>query len=293
MSHRWAVILAGGDGVRLRSVTRMLAGDERPKQFCALVSTRSLLDETRDRVSAHASPGQTLMLLNIHHRPYYQESLADVPAPLLIEQPANRGTAAAIAEAVTAIGVRDPDAVMACFPSDHYYRQQAVVEAATETAYEAARRFRGRVFLVGAEAETPEPGYGWILPGPPMCHLGSQPVSAILEFREKPNFRDATALLRRGALWNTFIMAGTVSAFARLIEAARADLSPDLPIVDFSSMVLAPRPDALGVVPMQGAGWTDLGDETRLRRVWDETLRPAWAPARSTDTDWPSHPHVA
>jgi hypothetical protein len=27
---RWAVMLAGGDGTRLRSVTRRIAGDERP-----------------------------------------------------------------------------------------------------------------------------------------------------------------------------------------------------------------------------------------------------------------------
>lgn len=293
MSHRWAVILAGGDGVRLRSVTRMVSGDDRPKQFCALVSNRTLLEETRDRVSAHASPSQTLMLLNVAHRPFYRESLEDVPASLLIEQPQNRGTATAIAAAVQAIAQRDPDAVVACFPSDHYYRQQSVVEAATETAYEAARRFRGRIFLVGAEAETPEPGYGWILAGPAMCHLGSHPVSAILEFREKPNFRDATSLLRRGALWNTFIMAGTVSAFTRMTDAARADLAPDVPTVDFSSMVLAPRPDELGVIAMRGAGWTDLGDETRLRRVWADTLRPAWAPVRPADEDLPSHPHVA
>ena len=32
----WALILVGGDGVRLRPLTRHIAGDDRPKQFCAL-----------------------------------------------------------------------------------------------------------------------------------------------------------------------------------------------------------------------------------------------------------------
>jgi hypothetical protein len=32
--NRWAVILASGDGTRLRSFTRSITGDERPKQFC-------------------------------------------------------------------------------------------------------------------------------------------------------------------------------------------------------------------------------------------------------------------
>src|SRR5215472_12504005 len=32
----WAVILAGGDGIRLRPLTQRLTGDARPKQFCRL-----------------------------------------------------------------------------------------------------------------------------------------------------------------------------------------------------------------------------------------------------------------
>jgi hypothetical protein len=51
MSRDRAVILAGGDGVRLRSMTRSIAGDERPKQFCALVGPDALLTETRRRTA--------------------------------------------------------------------------------------------------------------------------------------------------------------------------------------------------------------------------------------------------
>ena len=51
MSRRWAVILAGGDGVRLRPMTRGITGDERPKQFCALVTEDTLLTETRRRIA--------------------------------------------------------------------------------------------------------------------------------------------------------------------------------------------------------------------------------------------------
>ena len=32
----WALILAGGDGLRLRGLTRRHSGDSRPKQYCAL-----------------------------------------------------------------------------------------------------------------------------------------------------------------------------------------------------------------------------------------------------------------
>ena len=50
-SHRWGVILAGGDGKRLLPLTRSITGDDRPKQFCALTGRETLLDQTRRRVS--------------------------------------------------------------------------------------------------------------------------------------------------------------------------------------------------------------------------------------------------
>ena len=42
----WSVILAGGDGVRLRSLTRATTGEARPKQFCPLLDGETLLERT-------------------------------------------------------------------------------------------------------------------------------------------------------------------------------------------------------------------------------------------------------
>lgn len=47
--NEWAVILAGGDGTRLKSLTRKIAGDERPKQFCSVLGGETLLEETQRR----------------------------------------------------------------------------------------------------------------------------------------------------------------------------------------------------------------------------------------------------
>jgi len=38
----WAVVLAEGQGVRLRPLTRLVCGDDRPKQFASLVGSRSM-----------------------------------------------------------------------------------------------------------------------------------------------------------------------------------------------------------------------------------------------------------
>jgi hypothetical protein len=56
-THRWAVVLAGGEGSRLRPLTRTLAGDARPKQFCSIRGDRPLLDATLRRAVLPAGPG--------------------------------------------------------------------------------------------------------------------------------------------------------------------------------------------------------------------------------------------
>jgi hypothetical protein len=53
---RWAMILAGGDGTRLRDLTRRIAGDDRPKQFCPLLGEETLLGEKRRRVALGIPP---------------------------------------------------------------------------------------------------------------------------------------------------------------------------------------------------------------------------------------------
>lgn len=92
----WAVILAGGDGSRLLPLTREIAGDERPKQFCTVLGNSTLLDETRRRVELAFSPLKTMFVLTEKHKCYYEKALVDVPLQNLIIQPKNIGTAPAI-----------------------------------------------------------------------------------------------------------------------------------------------------------------------------------------------------
>lgn len=44
--HIWAIVLAGGQGRRLRPLIQRVHKDDRPKQFAALLGSRSLLRQT-------------------------------------------------------------------------------------------------------------------------------------------------------------------------------------------------------------------------------------------------------
>src|SRR5262245_41622932 len=91
-----AIVLAGGDGTRLRSFTRGLVGDDRPKQFCPVIGAETLLDQTRHRLRMLVAPQCTLIVVTRPHERYYAPALRGLPASLVVVQPENRGTAPAI-----------------------------------------------------------------------------------------------------------------------------------------------------------------------------------------------------
>jgi mannose-1-phosphate guanylyltransferase len=71
--RRWGVLLAGGDGTRLKKLTRIVSGDDRPKQFCSLFGDESLLDLARKRAERTIHPEQILVQLTASHRAFYVE----------------------------------------------------------------------------------------------------------------------------------------------------------------------------------------------------------------------------
>ncbi|NJM52645.1 MAG: hypothetical protein HC846_04150 [Blastocatellia bacterium] len=112
-SEKYAVILAGGDGSRLKSLTRAITGDERPKQFCPILNDETLLDVTRNRVELAIKPENIYYSLTKKHEFYYRRLLSDVKKSNLVVQSENKGTAPAILYALMRIATQNPDATVA------------------------------------------------------------------------------------------------------------------------------------------------------------------------------------
>lgn len=286
----WGVILAGGDGTRLRPLTRRISGDGRPKQFCPVLGDESLLDRTRRRAAHLVEPDRTLFLLTRTHEAFYRPLLETTPARTLVVQPENRGTAPAILLAMRrlmALGAREPVVLL---PSDHHVTDDAAFMAHVANAVDAVEARPDLVVLLGVEAVRPEVEYGWIEPGRPVVGPWSGGLRHVRRFVEKPDREAAAALLAGGALWNCFVVVGRpqrlLALFAETVptlvdwlapvDAALEtpgqvslleDLYAGLPVTDFSRTVLAPRPDALAVLPVKGVEWSDLGDPGRVDAV--------------------------
>src|SRR6202158_662969 len=122
--NHWAVVLAGGDGTRLQSLTLKIAGDRRPKQFCSFFGGETLLTQTRARLESLFHVDRELFVVTRSHETYYREELRNVDKSRIISQPLNRGTGVAVAVALVHVLQRDPDAIVVLVPCDHYYSNE-------------------------------------------------------------------------------------------------------------------------------------------------------------------------
>ena len=306
LKHEWGVILAGGDGTRLKALTRKIAGDERPKQFCSVLGGATLLEETQKRAALELAKERTLYVVNRVHEPYYAAILIDTPGSNLVAQPRNAGTAPAILYSLLRIAAIDPRAIVAFFPSDHYVSDDWKFMAHIRTALDTAHVRQDLVILLGVEPESPEVEYGWIEPTALIKAPGK--AFGVRRFWEKPNQFLAQFLQLRGCLWNSFVMVASVQALLGIIESALPDmyrmfaclqplsdraqfkeistLYDRLGEINFSHRVLALRPEQLAVLKVTGVRWSDLGEPKRVmaslrtagvRPHWVEAARPQFA----------------
>lgn len=284
---RWAIILAGGDGSRLLSLTRKIAGDDRPKQFCPILNGRTLLDETRRRSALVLPPEKTMFVLTQKHECYYNDALAGVPRGNLIVQPRNAGTAPAILYSLLRLEQINPQASVAFFPSDHYFSDDRAFITEVKAAFESAGRHPDLVILLGIEPESPDEEYGWIEPERETTVEKPSVFRRVRRFWEKPSPALARELMMQGCLWNSFVMVGAVSAFLKMISRATSGvyskfaavktklstpvekhwvdaLYSELTDSNFSREVLTARVEDLAVIPVSGSKWSDLGSPRRV-----------------------------
>jgi len=92
----WSIILAGGDGERLRSLTEVWLGYHKPKQHCVFTGTRSMLQHTLDRANLLTTAERRVTIVGRSHLGDACSELSTGNTGKLVLQPANRDTAAGV-----------------------------------------------------------------------------------------------------------------------------------------------------------------------------------------------------
>ena len=299
----WAIILAAGDGRRLRRLTTTRSGLAIPKQFCSLERGPSLLQEAIERASRIADRERICTIVAAQHERWWREQLRELPRDNIIVQPDNRGTANGVLLPLLTILERDPQARVVLLPSDHHVRDEWRLARSLSFAAAPSESPYPQIVLLGLEPRCADTQLGYIVP-----RLEEGRIDHGVErFVEKPDAVCAAALVEQGALWNTFIIAADASALLALFErrcpdivaymrgALRdaADVGPRhealaalyrlLPELDFSRSVLQGQEACLRVLSVPECGWSDLGTPDRVAEALDGLRRRESRPARALD----------
>lgn len=324
-SNVWAVVLAGGEGTRVRGFLKQLCGGSGLKQFSAILSERSMLRCTLDRVERLIPRERILIVVTSHHRDEAEKQLAHWPRHNIIVQPANRDTAPGILLPLAHITNRDPAASLVVFPSDHFIIDEERFMRAVASALHALAKAPDKMILLGI---TPQAGeeteYGYIVTGAGKSPPG-EPVT-VAGFVEKPPLARARQLIQRGALWNAMVFAVHNTALwdrvqrtspalyhaFRLIQVGLKTADPErlveriydvIPKVNFSSGICEPLASHLHVLPVGDVGWSDWGTvgsivrtmqklgryEALAARIGEKQMEPVWHAAIAAAGRAPVH----
>jgi len=274
----WAVVLAAGEGIRLRSLTTDSQGKSTPKQFCSLNGGPSLLQLALHRAGRVAPMSRVTTIVAAQHESWWRGELAGTQDSNVVVQPSNRGTAVGALLPLLRILARDPDAHVLLLPSDHFFSDEQALERSMRAAIREIDQRPERLVLLGIVPDEPDTGFGWIVP----AANGGPGVQRVLRFVEKPPLTVAAELMSQGGVWNSFILAAAgrtliqmfeqkLPAVTRMLQEALAaeDLArayEELDSFDFCRDLLEGLEDRLSVLPVPQCGWSDLGTPERVAR---------------------------
>ncbi|MEM1191300.1 MAG: mannose-1-phosphate guanylyltransferase/mannose-6-phosphate isomerase [Pseudomonadota bacterium] len=277
------VLLSGGVGSRLWPVSR----EAHPKQFLALASELSMLQETLARTDG-LDTAAPMVICNEEHRFMVAEQLRhlNIESSAIILEPEGRNTAPAVALAALKAVADDPEALLLILPADHVIREPQAFVKGVRLAEGVAKA--GRLMTFGIVPDAPETGYGYL-------HRGEQledDVHLLASFVEKPDAQTAQSYLDSGEyFWNSGMFLLPASLYLaelkdhapkihKACEAAMADAVVDLDFLrPAKDAFLACPSDSIDYAVMENTelgamlpldcGWSDVGAWSTLWQVTD------------------------
>ena len=220
----YVVIMAGGGGTRFWPWSR----ERRPKQVLPILSSRTMIQETVDRVRPLVPWERILIVTSRSQARQLHREVPQIPLGNLLLEPVGRNTAPCLGLAAVHVQRANREAVLIVLPADHYIGAPEKFLRTLRRAAEFASREKYLITL-GITPSGPETGYGYIQKGPVLGRVRETEVFRTKAFREKPTLQKAKTYLRRGDfLWNSGMFIWRVGVFLEALEKSLPRLYGDL-----------------------------------------------------------------
>ncbi len=275
-----AVILAGGGGTRLWP----LSTPERPKQFQKLVSDKTLLEETVERLD-FLKPEDIFIATNKDHVGLVRDLCEDIPADNIIIEPALRDTSSCIGFAAAIIEKRHPGEVMAVIYADHLIKNKEQFQEKLKIAEKIATE-ENTLNIIEVTAKDPNPNFGYVKLGPLSKEINGTEIYELDSFTEKPDVETAKQFIESGNyLWNTGIYVWKAKTlldhyeklqpetYKKFEEMAKNSYSIDAVYptlekisIDYAIMEKV-DPKEVRLIKAEDLGWSDIGT---WEAIWEE-----------------------
>lgn len=182
--------MAGGSGERLWP----RSSETTPKQFVPLVTEKTILRETADRLLRMIPIADMYVCTRKGFEKQVRESIPEIGKKNIIIEPAGKDTAAAVC--LSAIEIEaDPDEVLFFTPSDHHIQNIQMFVRNVRDAEKTAKEQKTLVVL-GIPPTYPSSGYGYI-------EMDNVDTRRVKRFVEKPTEMKAKTYIASGRyLWN-------------------------------------------------------------------------------------------
>ncbi len=211
LNNVYAVILAGGSGVRFWPLSR----ETWPKQMLQIVGEDTLLRQTIKRINGFVPP-KNIWIVTTEDKAqdirFHIDSLGTFTRDIqFIKEPLGRNTAPAIGLTAIYLHHLSPESVMMVMPSDHAIPDTDIFLNDLNLAIEGA--MKGHLVTLGIKPIRPETGYGYIKVAEGLKEKGERSrVSSekgffpVEKFVEKPDLETAKHYIADGGyFWNSGI----------------------------------------------------------------------------------------
>ncbi len=274
--------MAGGSGTRLWPLSRR----NEPKQFQKLVSEKTMLQETIERLSFQKPEDIFVATIAPYLDLVKEQTFNLIPVENIIVEPALRDTCPAIGFIASHLAQIDPDDVMSIIYADHLIQDTAEMASKLQVAAKMAQQ-QGTINIIEVKANYPNTSLGYVKIGKQVDEIDGIPVHSFEKFVEKPDLETAKKFIKLNSyLWNTGLYVWKISTILEAFEQYQPETAailhqinqsrnlPHFPqivaelyprcqkiSIDFAIMEKL-NPDRVRIIPAD-LGWNDIG-------IWSE-----------------------